>query len=92
MGFDECDYQSLIDNDFEVRSNHNFFAREKLIKLAGNSIVVNVLEAIFEQVLYIKDYILCPYPKQKKVDTFGCTFSANEKLQHVACSQYGHEA
>lgn len=58
MGFDEQDFQALMDNDFEIKKNHLFFSREKLIKLAGNSIVVDVLEAIFTQVIYIKEHIL----------------------------------
>ncbi len=57
MGFDESDFQSLIDQNFISRKN-NFFTREKLIRLAGNSIVVNVLEAIFKQVVDIKENIL----------------------------------
>lgn len=58
MGFEESDYQVLIDNDFYIKKGHNFCTREKLIKLAGNSIVVNVLEVIFKQVIYIKDHML----------------------------------
>lgn len=57
MGFDEKDFQVLVDNNFKNRGK-NFFAREKMIKLAGNSIVVNVLEEIFKQVITIKDTIL----------------------------------
>ncbi len=56
MGFDENDYQRLIDNNFKMRGR-DFFAREKLIKLAGNSIVVNVLEEIFKQIVDIKETI-----------------------------------
>lgn len=58
MGFEEKDYQTLIDNNFEVRKNVNFFVESKLYKMAGNSIVVNVLECIFKQVKYIYDNIL----------------------------------
>ncbi len=54
MGFDEKDYDSLINNNFYSRKNALFFSRDKLYKLAGNSIVVNMLEAIFEQALDIK--------------------------------------
>ena len=57
MGFDEKDFQVLVDNNFKNRGK-NFFAREKMIKLAGNSIVVNVLEEIFKQVITIKETIL----------------------------------
>lgn len=53
MGFDEKDYQCLIDNNFTSKANSDFLTMEKLIKMAGNSIVVDVLEAIFEQVRQI---------------------------------------
>ncbi len=58
MGFDEKDYQALIDNDYMTRRNSSFFTREKLIRLVGNSIVVNVLVEIFKQVDYISENIL----------------------------------
>lgn len=58
MGFDEDDYQILIDNDFYIGENKKFFVYSKLYKLAGNSIVVNVLEYIFKQVDYINSNIL----------------------------------
>lgn len=58
MGFEEKDFQILMDNDFKFRGKQDFFAREKLIRLAGNSIVVNVLEEIFKQLMYIKNNIL----------------------------------
>lgn len=54
MGFDEKDYERLIANNFESRKNALFFSRDRLYKLAGNSIVVNMLEAIFEQAFEIK--------------------------------------
>lgn len=57
MGFEECDFQSLMDNNFFIKSNSLFFTREKLIKLAGNSIAVPVLEEIFKQINEIKDII-----------------------------------
>lgn len=58
MGFDEEDFQKVLDNDFMVTNNRNFFTNGKLYKLAGNSIVVNVLEAIFKQIDYINRHIL----------------------------------
>ncbi len=53
MGFDEEDYQALIDNNFNVKSNKNFFTREKLHRMAGNSIVVDVLVEIFKMIFEI---------------------------------------
>ncbi|WP_017209992.1 DNA (cytosine-5-)-methyltransferase [Clostridium beijerinckii] len=58
MGFDENDFQALIDNNFPVTRTMDFFVASKLYKMAGNSIVVNVLEAIFRQIEYIKNNIL----------------------------------
>lgn len=58
MGFDESDYQRIIDNNFGGRNNELFFTRDKLYKMAGNSIVVNVLEEIFKQIIYIQEEIL----------------------------------
>lgn len=51
MGFDEKDYDCLLKNNFNSRSKSLFFSRDRLYKLAGNSIVVNMLEAIFDQAL-----------------------------------------
>lgn len=53
MGFEEEDYQRLVNNNFKTRKNTNFLTRDKLIKLAGNSIVVNVLEGVFKQMIDI---------------------------------------
>ena len=57
MGFDEKDYNALVDNNLFSRQNALFFSRDRLYKLAGNSIVVNMLEAIFEQAIDINDLI-----------------------------------
>lgn len=57
MGFDESDFQLLVENDFIVRKGRMLFAREKYTKMTGNSIVVNVLEAIFRQVFDLKAMI-----------------------------------
>ena len=57
MGFDEDDFQRLEDNNFDVRSGSPFFFREQYTKMTGNSIVVNVLQAIFEQVVELKNMI-----------------------------------
>lgn len=47
MGFEERDYEILMDNNFLVRKNTPLYTRERLERLAGNSIVVEVLKAIF---------------------------------------------
>ena len=57
MGFDERDYEILVENNFSSRSNSLFFSRDKLYKLAGNSIVVNMLEAVFDQIIDIVEIL-----------------------------------
>lgn len=58
MGFTDDDFDSLLNVNLMKRKNSVFFSRDVLYKLAGNSIVVNVLEAIFKQVLDIKQNVL----------------------------------
>lgn len=55
MGFDEKDYEVLVKNNFKIKSNRKFFTRDNMIRLAGNSIAVNMLEAVFMQVTDILD-------------------------------------
>ena len=57
MGFDEKDYENLSNNNFNSRRNSLFFSRDKMYKLAGNSIVVNMLEAIFGQAMDLYDIL-----------------------------------
>ena len=51
MGFKEEDYEKVINGNFVTKANATMFTRDNLIKMAGNSIAVNVLEAVFIQVL-----------------------------------------
>ena len=57
MGFDEKDYDALNTTSLYSAKGLPFFTSSKLIKLAGNSIVVNVLEAIFRQILDIQQQL-----------------------------------
>lgn len=70
MGFDEKDYEVLIDNQIKTKGKNILFTTEKLYKLAGNSIVVDVLEEIFKQVDYIKNNILIEEHKSNKIMDF----------------------
>lgn len=47
MGFDEKDFENVVNYNFTTRGNVKFFTRDKLNRMAGNSICVNVLETIF---------------------------------------------
>lgn len=57
MGFDEDDFQILVENNLNINKKNKLFTREKLIKMAGNSIVVDVLEAIFKQIIELDDML-----------------------------------
>jgi len=54
MGFDEKDYDKLLINNIITRRNSLLFTRDILYKLAGNSIVVDILEHVFDQLIDIK--------------------------------------
>ncbi|XMB67147.1 DNA cytosine methyltransferase [Mycoplasmatota bacterium zrk1] len=47
MGFSESDIDILYSNQMSYRKRSELFSRDRLFRLAGNSIVVNVLEALF---------------------------------------------
>lgn len=53
MGFTESDFEAIVDNNIPSRKNSQFFCRDKLIKLAGNSISVLILENVFKQIIDI---------------------------------------
>lgn len=53
MGFDEKDFDLVNSANLKGRGNSKFFTRDVLLHLAGNSIVVNVLEQVFTQVVNI---------------------------------------
>lgn len=53
MGFDEKDYEVIINNNLISKTNSLFFYRDKLIRLAGNSIAIPVLEQVFKQIIDI---------------------------------------
>ncbi len=57
MGFQDRDYEILRDNSLEFHRGDQLFSRDKIIRLAGNSIPVPLLEAIFLQILAIR--VLC---------------------------------
>ena len=57
MGFQESDFDALMENNKEVRPGVNLLNNSELIKLAGTSIVVPVLEEIFKQVEDIQQIV-----------------------------------
>ena len=61
MGFTDEDYRQLKYNNIEFHKGDALFARDKIIRMAGNSIPVKLLEGIFYQILQI-DKMLKEYP------------------------------
>lgn len=59
MGFDEGDFEKIKKSNFKSRKNSTFFRRDKLIRLAGNSISIEMLEEVFKQILEIDRIINC---------------------------------
>ena len=57
MGFDERDYNRAIKYNPNISGRGVLLTNEKMIKMAGNSICVDVLEAIFRQIFQINDVI-----------------------------------
>ena len=65
MGFDESDYETLMANSLWLNRSRPLYARERCEKLAGNSIVVDVLKAVFKQVIEINELIWNGYVPAK---------------------------
>ncbi|MEC6749231.1 DNA (cytosine-5-)-methyltransferase [Marinilactibacillus sp. XAAS-LB27] len=65
MGFDEEDFNNLIKHDIQTAENRTLLSSAKLLKLAGNSIVVDVLVEIFKQIEEINDFILMANEEKK---------------------------
>lgn len=57
MGFTDEDFDNVIKNNPEVRKNSKLFPRDKLIRMAGNSIPVKLLEGIFYQIKQLDEII-----------------------------------
>jgi len=58
MGFEDKDYEAIINGNFKKNISDYFFSDNKIVKMAGNSIVVPVLEEIFKQISYIEEHLL----------------------------------
>ncbi len=57
MGFDEEDYTKAIKQNMEYQKGRSVLSKDKLLKMAGNSICVDVLEALFRQIIEIDKLI-----------------------------------
>lgn len=57
MGFRDSDYEKLQENNPLQRKNSKLFPRDKIIRLAGNSIPVKMLEGFFYQLYDLEKMI-----------------------------------
>ena len=57
MGFTDEDFDNVIVNNPEIRKNSKLFPRDKLIRMAGNSIPVKLLEGIFYQIKLLDEQL-----------------------------------
>lgn len=71
MGFTDADYENLKNNNIEFHRNDALFARDKIIRLAGNSIPVKLLEGIFYQVLLIEELLFEFKHSRRKLSRHG---------------------
>ena len=53
MGFKDMDYWKLKNNNVAFHKGDQLFSRDKIIRMAGNSIPVKLLEGVFWQILQI---------------------------------------
>jgi DNA-methyltransferase (dcm) len=65
MGFEDKDYEAIMNGNFKKNAVNDFFSNNKIVKMAGNCIVIPVLEELFKQILFIDEHIL---PKTTFVD------------------------
>lgn len=57
MGFEDKDYNNIKKRNVEFHKGTQFFPRDKIIRMAGNSIPVKLLEGIFWLVLQTDEFI-----------------------------------
>ena len=57
MGFTDKDFDNVIKNNPEIHKNTKLFPRDKLIRMAGNSIPVKLLEGIFLQIMQLDEVL-----------------------------------
>lgn len=59
MGFEDNDYENIKRYNTEIHKGSDMFPRDKIIRMAGNSIPVKLLEGIFLQIKIIEEQVLC---------------------------------
>ena len=58
MGFTDDDYENIVKNNSEIHKGSILFPRDKIIRMAGNSIPVKLLEGIFWQIKQIDEKVI----------------------------------
>ena len=61
MGFTDDDYENIVKNNPEIHKGSLLFPRDKIIRMAGNSIPVKLLEGIFWQIKQIDETVITSY-------------------------------
>lgn len=57
MGFEEKDFDNIVNNNFTHSVSRQFFSDSKLLKLSGNSIVVDVMEEVMKESIRLLEFI-----------------------------------
>ena len=57
MGFRDKDYESIIRRNVEIHKDDWLFSRDKIIRMAGNSIPVKLLEGMFWLMMQVDNYM-----------------------------------
>lgn len=57
MGFTDEDYRNIVQHNPEIHKGSVLFPRDKIIRMAGNSIPVKLLEGIFYQIKLLDEFI-----------------------------------
>ena len=66
MGFTDEDYEKLVQNEIEFHKGDAFFSRDKIIRMAGNSIPVKLLEGVFLQIMQLDEVIEAVKEQEEK--------------------------
>ena len=66
MGFTDKDYENIVKNNPEIKKGSKLFSRDKIIRMAGNSIPVKLLEGIFLQIKMLDELIFSEKDESEK--------------------------
>ena len=68
MGFMDEDFRRLKNNNLEFHKGDAIFSRDKVIRMAGNSIPVKLLEGIFYQIIQIDKLLKDGYMQEHRLE------------------------